>query len=398
MNSVPAKTNSDLGPADAGRLARQIADTIRQEGPLPFDRFMALALYHPELGYYERDPATVGRAGDFYTSVSVGSFFGELLAFRFAGWLDELPEGPVWLIEAGAHDGRLAADILAWLDQWRPRLKPWLAYGIVEPSARRRAWQQSRLDSWGDRVRWFASLEALAAVAPRGILFANELLDALPMRRFEWCRTEGDWQESTVELDPARAEDPAPPAFRWGRRPVSENAWSADPWLRRRRAMAAELAPVLPDGFVWEHSTAAVEWWQTAAGCLAEGWLMTLDYGNFEDLPFVPERPHGTLRAFGKHRQITDLLVQPGTHDLTADVDFGLVRQAGEETGLRTTDATSQGRFLTEVAAEMSMSLGAVPRMDGARRQQLLTLVHPEHLGKRHQVLVQRRTKGTDHA
>src|SRR6185312_2131151 len=95
-------------------------DIIRQEieahGVLPFARFMELALYHPDCGYYEREKSP-GKRGDFYTSVSVGSLFGELLAFRFAEWLgpDESQKPEIKIIEVGAHNGQLTKDVLSWL-------------------------------------------------------------------------------------------------------------------------------------------------------------------------------------------------------------------------------------------------------------------------------------------
>lgn len=397
MNAAEIQGGRTLRADDAGRLAERIAGLIRQGGPLPFDRFMALALYEPGLGYYEREAGTIGREGDFFTSVSVGSCFGEMLAFRFAGWLEELEAGTVWLIEAGAHDGRLMADILAWLDRWRPRLGSRLACGILEPSPRRRAWQQARLEPCRDRIRWFASFGELAHEAPRGILFANELLDALPVRRFEWRAKAGGWQESSVGLAPVGTGDTAGPAFRWEHRPMPSGAGSADRWLRRQLDLARDLAPALPDGFVWEHGAFAIEWWRQAADCMREGWLLTLDYGELEGGAFLPERPQGTLRAFAGHRQTPDLLNAPGTRDLTADVDFALIRQSGEDAGWTTAAYTTQGRFLTEIAAEMTMSLEAVPRLDAGRRRQLLTLVHPEHLGQRFKVLVQHRPETAHH-
>ena len=120
-------------------------ETIRREiaerGVLSFARFMELALYCPNSGYYEVKKDSPGRRGDFYTSVSAGELFGQLLAFQFAGWLEELLLSPVTchsspcLIEAGAHDGQLAKDILTWLQSARPKLFGQIEYGIIEPSA-----------------------------------------------------------------------------------------------------------------------------------------------------------------------------------------------------------------------------------------------------------------------
>ena len=103
---------------------------------MPFARFMELALYHPEFGYYEKDADRVGRRGDFVTSVSVGAVFGQLLAFRFAEWLGAI-DGPVQIAEAGVHDGSLAGDILEWLAANDEPLLGRLTYTILEPSARR---------------------------------------------------------------------------------------------------------------------------------------------------------------------------------------------------------------------------------------------------------------------
>ena len=121
---------------------------------------MDLALYCPVCGYYEKEKDSLGRRGDFYTSVSVGGLLGELLAFQFADWLATLnPQTPIrQLVEAGAHDGQLAKDILAWLRTRRPELLRRIEYWIVEPSARRRGWQRETLREFAPRVRWFKAL------------------------------------------------------------------------------------------------------------------------------------------------------------------------------------------------------------------------------------------------
>src|SRR5207245_4242849 len=118
---------------------------ILQRGTISFMRFMELALYCPDFGYYERPGAITGRAGDFYTRVAVGSLFGDLLASQFAAWLRPLSPHPIQIIEAGAHDGRLAADILTWLGKNGATTLESLQYWIVEPSVRRQTWQREKL-------------------------------------------------------------------------------------------------------------------------------------------------------------------------------------------------------------------------------------------------------------
>src|SRR5947208_12960265 len=118
------------------RLAQQIHDEIRRNGPVPFAEFMRRALYDPTHGYYSRAQKQIGRRGDFFTSVSVGSFFGELLAFQFARWIEALPklQTGFQIMEAGAHDGQLAFDILEAMAAHEPALFKSLEYWLVEPS------------------------------------------------------------------------------------------------------------------------------------------------------------------------------------------------------------------------------------------------------------------------
>src|ERR1022692_3245167 len=116
-------------------LLEIVRHEIHKSGVLPFARFMELALYCPDCGYYEKK-MDIGRRGDFYTSVSAGELFGQLLAFQFANWLDELKTADCGLriVEAGAHDGKLAKDILSWLQSNRPQLFARLEYCLLPPS------------------------------------------------------------------------------------------------------------------------------------------------------------------------------------------------------------------------------------------------------------------------
>src|SRR5471032_1624658 len=139
-------------------LPQIIRSEISARGILPFARFMELALYCPEYGYYEQQRDTVGRRGDFITSVSTGELFGQLLAFQFANWLEELRTAncELRIVEAGVHDGKLARDILGWLQSNRPELFLKIEYVILEPSPRRQEWQKRTLENFKPRVRWLS--------------------------------------------------------------------------------------------------------------------------------------------------------------------------------------------------------------------------------------------------
>ena len=183
-----------------------------ERGVLPFARFMELALYCPVHGYYETKKDNPGRHGDFYTSVGVGGLFGQLLAFQFAEWLEQLriADCGLRIAEAGAHDGQLAKDILAWLQFKRPKLFEQIEYWIIEPSARRQEWQKKTLKDFTPRVRWFESFRSITSPNPKseirnpklsGIIVSNELLDAIPVHRLGWDAQNKKWFEWGVAVD-----------------------------------------------------------------------------------------------------------------------------------------------------------------------------------------------------
>jgi SAM-dependent MidA family methyltransferase len=347
------------------------SDIAQAGGAISFARFMQRALYEPGIGYYERRPDVTGRTGDFYTSVSVGALFGELLAFRLARWFRaHLPDTAVELVEAGAHDGRLARDILSFLRDHAPDVFGRCHYRIVEPSAVRTGWQRERLGPFGERVSWSAEMPA----AVTGAILSNELLDAFPVERWLWNAANRRWVEQGVAWDGQR--------FVWCPLPTAAPADLEVP---------DELAAVLPDGFARERSPGAVAWWTTAARALKSGWLITCDYGGEREELLSPARARGTLRGYHQHRLADDVLTAPGEIDLTAHVDFSAIRDAGETAGLRTVASTSQRSFLSDILAETQT--GGFPQWDAGRVRQFQTLTHPEHLGRAFRVLAQQ-TRG----
>lgn len=344
----------------------------RAGGAIPFAHFMELALYHPDFGYYEQRAHTPGRRGDYFTSVSVGPLLGELLAHQFARWLDpEPPDQPLALVEAGAHDGQLAADVLHALQQHYPALGERLHYYLLEPSDRRAAWQRETLAAFAAKVRRAPTWDAL----PRplhGVIFSNELLDALPVHRLGWDAAQHQWFEWGVRLTCGQ--------LAWTRLPLG--APDLEPELPQA------VLDMLPDGFTVEVAAAARQWWRTAAAQLAPGSrLMTLDYGHRQPAPLDPRRPQGTLRAYYRHTMQEDLLARPGEQDLTADVNFAALQTAGEAGGLVTETLEKQGPYLTRLALALEAKLTWTP----PRRRQFLTLTHPQHLGERFWVFIQRR-------
>jgi SAM-dependent MidA family methyltransferase len=212
-----------------------------------------------------------------------------------------------------------------------------------------------------------------------GIIFSNELLDAMPVHRFGWDAARKAWFEWGVALDAGR--------FVWAKLP---EAPATQDQLRKTELPEA-LLNVLPDGFVAELCPAADAWWRKAAGLLREGKLLTLDYGLTAEELFAPERTRGTLRAFFRHHLNDELLSNAGDQDLTAHVNFTALQSAGESAGLNTTMFASQEKFLTQIAQRTFQRPVDFDEWTSARTRQFQTLTHPEHLGRSFRALVQSR-------
>ncbi len=375
-------------------LTEIIRGEIAERGFLPFPRFMELALYCPKHGYYETKKDNPGRRGDYYTSVGVGEVFGQLLAFQFANWSAtfNLKSATVNLVEAGAHDGRLARDILGWLQLKRPELFGRIEYWIIEPSAQRREWQEETLDQYSPQVRWIDGLENLKPRAQNpkltGVIFSNELLDAMPVHRYGWDAGRKVWYEWGVGVDGEK--------FIWARMPdipapqsrERDGVRKGDPSSTLN--LPASLLEVLPDGYTIETSPAAESWWREAAKLLERGRLLAIDYGLTADELIMPNRLRGTLRAYYRHHASGDVLANVGEQDLTAHVNFSALQAAGESAGLKTESFSTQSQFLTQILRDAS-KVDLLGEWTPARTRQFQTLTHPEHLGRAFRVLVQSR-------
>lgn len=327
---------------------------------MTFARFMDLALYSAD-GYYQK-PRPIGKTGDFYTSVSVGNLFGELLARQFSTWLRETETSQI--VETGAHDGSLARDILRWFKTNSIKVE----YVIVEPSCERRQWQQQTLEHFRDCVRWEKQLPSNI----RGVIASNELLDAMPVHRLRWDAERRSWTEWFIACDAD--------GLIWQSGHLSAEVKNHVPIVDE------QLAEVLPDGFTVDTSPASVKWWNAAARSLEKGRLVAIDYGLAEDEFFRPDRSNGTARAYFKHRVTDDLLANVGEQDLTAHVNWTAIQRIGEAAGLKTEIFSSQEQFLMGI-----VQLAASENWTPEHIKQLKTLTHPNFLGRAFRVLVQRR-------
>lgn len=385
----PQQVRSNAGATPAEEIIRL---EVLERGPLTFARFMQLALYHPEHGYYERGLEQIGSHGDYYTSVSVGSVFGQLLGFHFKRCLEAVSTNTLNVVECGAHDGRLAFDILNWMRVKRPDLYGRLAYVIVEPSNRRRGAQKAMLAEHAGRVTWRDGWHADERRWVRGVIFANELLDAFPFHRLRWDARQRRWREMGVGLKDNRLvmvemADAGSESNCRGTCTVENGPLARADFPE----LPSGLLEVLPDGFRFDYCPAARIWWGSAACSLAEGALIGIDYGTTIEGLLSPGRDMGTARAYSKHIVSDRLLEKAGEQDLTAHVDFTALIEEGERCGLQTEGFESQERFLMRTARE-AHDCGALQDWSDQERRELCTLTHPCHLGRAFRVLRQVRT------
>ena len=329
---------------------------------------MNAALYEPGLGYYARGTRQVGRAGDFFTSVSVGPLFGELLARRLLrDWL-ERGEPTRWrIIECGAHDGTLASDVLTAIRELEPRAYGGLEYVISEPLETLRSAQRETLARFGTAVRVVETLTALADELLPGIAFGNELLDALPFHVVEFH--DGRWVECRVGLGEVGG-------FTWVHADIADEVLSAAIGL---------LGNGFPDGYRTEVRTNYRDFLAPLSDALVEPLMIWPDYGFARSDYYHPARNSGTLRTFSKHKAAEDPLLEPGAADITAHVDFTAVAEAAVRLGGRPVVFRNQGSWLTETARDWLLALEGAPQANLMRQFQ--TLVHPAHLGGSFQIL-----------
>jgi SAM-dependent MidA family methyltransferase len=326
--------------------------------------FMDLALYDPQSGYYARASRRSGRAGDFFTSVDVGPLFGDLIAVQLAEMADVLGAGaPFDLVDAGASDGRLSADILRAARRRDPAFHDRLRLHLVEASAEARRAQTATLGDAGDRLS-SSSPELPARFS--GALVANELLDAMPVHQ--------------VVMRPAGLREVYVAVDETGRLETREGQLSTP-------ALAAYLERAgvgLEPGWRAEIGLRTVAWVQEAARRLQRGFLIFIDYGHAAHELYSARHAGGTLTTFAGHASAgsetgAPWLREPGMRDLTAHVDFTTVARTAEAEGLTTVGFLDQTYFLLGlVGADLSP----------AQARAFKTLVMPGGLGSTMKVLI----------
>ena len=289
---------------------------------------MEQTLYHPEHGYYSSGRATIGRRGDYFTNVSVGPLFGQLLAAQFAEIWERLGKIDNFIIvEQGAHDGAFARDVLEALPEASPEFFSALRYRIVEPFRVLQDRQSQALDGFGDKVDWRDSIERLEPFA--GIHFSNELLDAMPIHlRGKLIGLEGDnlvFVEGPTDL---------------------------------------------------KFNQAALDWIDSLSAKLKRGFVLAIDYG------FVRDEFREVVQVRSQHRQLDSPFEEIGDADITAHINWTDIAERAAAKGLCVAGFTDQHHFLTGI-----ISTWPEFAQDSKTKRALQTLLHPEMLGRAFQVL-----------
>lgn len=345
-----------------------IAARIREQGSITLAEYMETALYDPDHGYYSVAEQRSGRAGDFFTNVDVGPLFGELLAVQFEEMWRLLGAPPrIDLVEAGAGNGRLSRDVLDAAKREYPAFYAATQLWIAERSPlARSAAIDTTLAAHAVRVAG-AGPDLPGSVT--GIIFANELLDAMPAHAV--VMTPGGLREIHVTL----REDCL----------VETEGPLSDPAIARH---LADSGATLAAGARAHVSLAATRWVENAGRALVRGFLVLVDYGRPGAELYSPAHHGGTLMAYRSHTAgSSQWLEHPGRQDLTTHVDLTAVRRAAEAAGLRTLGAVDQTYFVT--------ALGLAHRLEGADDRQSLkkrlaarTLMTPGGLGSTMKIMV----------
>lgn len=374
--------------AHSQKLIQLIVDDIAAaDGRISFARYMELALFAPGLGYYSAGASKFGEQGDFVTAPEISPLFSRALAQQVAEVLagieggarsgkgsgevsDEVSDE---VLEIGAGSGTMAAEMLAELDALN--VLPH-RYAILELSAdlqaRQRQTIRERVPHLLDRVQW---LTAMPESGFRGVVVANELLDALPVHCFT-TSNEG-LRERCVGFDGQR--------FHW----VVAEGDTAHALAKQLPEHLSEIISALPAGYESEINLAAAAWVNSIADCLETGVVLLIDYGYASHEYYRPQRNRGTLMCHYRHRAHDDPFVYPGLQDITAHVDFTAIAEAAVSAGLDVRGYNTQGFFLLGCGlADLAQQHEELDEQQQIlQAQQMRTLTLPTEMGERFKVI-----------
>ncbi|MCL4243874.1 MAG: SAM-dependent methyltransferase [Candidatus Dadabacteria bacterium] len=362
-------------------LTEIIKQEIADKGPMTFERFVELALYHPDYGYYTSGATRIGKERDYYTSPCVHPAFGETVSRFLVKAAAALGGERFTVVEPGAGRGLLASDILGSLRRHAPDIYGRTSYVVIERSAAMMREAEALLGEHGGRVIYAESLDALGAESVTGVVLSNELMDALPFRRARF--TGGRLREIMVALEDGRLAETT------SERPAAEIeeyfAWKDD----------------FVEGQEVETNIRSAEYVKDIARVIKKGFALTIDYGYLREELYGPDRMKGTYKCIYRHTASEEPYARIGEQDITAHVDFSLLIRSGEEAGLREVRYTTQGQFLIDWGVlEILEREGSARKERGLREVKALSAIKslflPGSMGHSFRALLQAKGLGRE--
>lgn len=372
----PSDINPSLPPPEKQALLQcdKVVDHVKslisqQGGAIGFDEYMDAVLYAPGLGYYSAGSRKFGADGDFVTAPEISPLFSQCLAYQCAQVLTELGKGSI--LELGAGTGVMARDLLLELEKLD--LLP-EHYFILEVSADLKQRQQQLLKKsiphLFQRISW---LDALPETSFDGLILANEILDALAVKRFK--KVSGQFKEMKVGFDDG--------ALIWLEADVDKHFSTSLSQLEQA------LPEAFPDEYVSEININTKQWLSGLETVLRSGVLLFIDYGYSKQEYYHPSRNDGTLLCHYRHHVHADPFFYPGLQDITTSVNFTDVAESAHSLGLHVSGYTNQAYFL--FACGLEKLIGDITMLDTQSHteviQQVKKLTLPEEMGERFKVI-----------
>jgi SAM-dependent MidA family methyltransferase len=368
-------------------LTQLIINKIKKDGPIPFETFMDMALYYPDIGYYSSAGTFIGKEGDFYTSPHLHAIFGAMIGRQFIEMWEAMGKPAAFhAIEIGAGYGYVCKDIFDYLlnlpdETDLSAFYNAFQYVIVEPFPHFKQKQKETLkehitplqpniikNRTLNEIKWVGSLQEIKNV--KGCVFSNELLDAFPVH--------------LVEMDDSLKE-------------IYVNV-NGNEFIEEKKDVSSDrisdylgtFSIALERGYRTEVNLRIRDWLQDVSSILTHGFIFTIDYGYSAKEYYNEDRTKGTLLCYHQHLYNENPYQNVGNQDITAHVNFSSVKMWGEEFGFKTLGYCPQGTYLissgideviTELYADSPDYLSEVSKIKG--------LIMPQGMGESHNVLIQ---------
>lgn len=364
-------------------LKQKIIEKIKKEGPITFEKFMEMALYDTEYGYYTSKRTKIGREGDFYTSSHLHPVFGAMIG-RQMEEMWEIMNKPerFMVVEMGAGEGYICKDMFDYFngeigkgqgERGERDILRHLQYAIVELNPAMQERQRNLLSSFAEKINWVSSLSGLRNV--RGCIFSNELLDAFPVHLVQM---EDELKEIYLSYDGEGLKE----------KPLSPYSGELSEYFK-------EYEINLEKGYKTEVNLRIKDWLNDIQSCLHEGFVITIDYGYPSWDYYSEERNRGTLLCYHKHHLFEDPYQNIGEQDITAHVNFSSVRKWGEALGFRTIGFCPQGTFFISLGIDEEIKRLAESSEDYlSELARIKKLILPGTIGETHKVMIQYKGNG----